>query len=106
LELSVVTNSEEHFKAANSRKEAQYGSLISNLEPAGFTALLATIEVGCLGHFLPTSVSNTGKVCHLQKNCVRNIFGEASKVVISGSYQIFNASSTELWNVTCLLTIA
>jgi len=33
----------------------------------GFTASLVIIEVGCLGHFLPTSVC---KVCHLQKNCV------------------------------------
>jgi len=31
LELSVVTNSDDHFKAASSRKEARYGSLISDL---------------------------------------------------------------------------
>ena len=52
LELSVVNNSEEHFKAASSRKEAQYGSIISDLGLAGFTASLVTIEVGYLGHRL------------------------------------------------------
>jgi len=58
LELSVVvTNSEEHFKAASSRKEARYGPLISDLELTGFTVLFAAIEVGCLGHFLLSSVS-------------------------------------------------
>jgi len=71
LELSVVTNSEEHFKAANFRKEAQCGSLISDLELAGFTASLVTIEVDCLGDFLPTSVFN---ICRVSEKIVSEIF--------------------------------
>jgi len=71
LELSVASyyNSEDHFKAE--KKLDMHGPLISDLELAGFTASLVTIEVGCLvGHFLQTTVTNICKVCHLQKNCV------------------------------------
>jgi len=69
LELSVVTNNEEHFNAASSRKEARYGPIVSDLELTGFGVALVTIEIGYLGHFLPTSISNICKICHLQKHC-------------------------------------
>jgi len=103
LEPSVVTNSEVHTKAASSRKEARYWPLVSDLELADFSVSLVTIEVGCSGHFLPSSVSNLCKVCHLQKNYV-HFFRQASKVTISYSYQIFNACSSKLWDVTNLLS--
>ena len=63
--ISVVTNDEEHIKAGSSRKEARYGPLVSDLELADFSVSLVTIEVACLGHFLPSSVLNLCKVCHL-----------------------------------------
>jgi len=50
FELSLVTNNKEHFKAASSRKEAQYGPLVSDLELADFSVSLITIEFGCLGN--------------------------------------------------------
>jgi len=67
LKLSVVTNREEHFVAASSRKVTHYGPLLSDLECSGLLVNLVTIEVGCLGHFLPSTVSNLCRVCHLQK---------------------------------------
>ena len=60
-----------------------YGPLFFDLELADFSVSLVTIEVGCLGHFLPSSVSDLCKVCHLQKNCVHTIFRQASEVAIS-----------------------
>ena len=78
MELSVVTNTEEHFVAASSRKEARYSTLLSDLEHTGLSVTLVTIEVGCLGHFLPSSISNLCKVCYLQKLPVRAIFEQAA----------------------------
>jgi len=34
----------------------EYGPLVSDLELTGFGVSLVTIEIGCLGHFLPTSI--------------------------------------------------
>ena len=73
MELSVVTNTEQHFVAASSRKEAHYGPLLLDLEHTGLSVTLVTIEVGCLGHFLP---SNLCKVCYLQKRPFRNVLSE------------------------------
>ena len=50
LELSVVTNTEQHFVAVSSRKVVRYGPLLSDLERTGLFVELVTIEVGCLGH--------------------------------------------------------
>ena len=105
LELSVVTNTEQHFAAASSRKVARYGPLLADLERTGLFVELVTIEVGCLGHFLPSTISNLCRVCHLQKCSVRAIFEEAAQVAISCSYKIFNAYSSELWDISELLTV-
>ena len=66
LELSVVTNREQHFAGASCTKVAHYGPLFSDLEHTGLFVELVTIEVGCLGHFLPSTISNLCRVCHLQ----------------------------------------
>ena len=105
LELSVVTNTEQHFMAASSRKETRYGPLLSDLEHAGLSVTLVTIEVGCLGHFLPSFISNLCKVCYLQKRPVRAIFEQAAQVAISWFYRIFNARASGLWDVTEFLTV-
>ena len=98
LELPVVTNTEEHFATASSRKVSCYGPLLSDLECTGLLVGLVTIEVGCLGHFLPSTISNLFRICHLQKYAVRSI------ISISCSYRIFNACSSDLWDVKELLT--
>jgi len=45
LELFVVTNCEEHFAAASSRKQSRYGPLVSDLACPGLHVDLVTIEV-------------------------------------------------------------
>ena len=72
LELSVVTNTQHHFLAARNRKEDRYGSLLLDLQHAGFLVDLVTIEVGCLGH-----ASNCYKVCHLPKSIYNTLHTSA-----------------------------
>jgi len=68
LELSVVTNIQHHFLAAKTHKEDCYGSLLSDLQQAGYLVDLATIEVGSLGHFIP----ETYTVTKLSSTCLKN----------------------------------
>jgi len=62
LEFSLVTNTEHHLLAARYHKGDCYGPLLNNLEQVGFSVNLVTIEVGCLGHFKPETVSKLSDV--------------------------------------------
>jgi len=55
LELTCPFNTTEHLHAAHERKSTkpEYELLISEL---GYSTLYSTIEIGCLGHFLSSSV--------------------------------------------------
>jgi len=53
--LSIVTN-REYFTAATA--PGKYGPSFSDIECAGLRVDLATIEVGYLGHLLPSTISN------------------------------------------------
>jgi len=103
LELSVVTNSQHHFVAAKTRKEDRYGSLLSDLQHAGYVVDLVTVEVGCLGHFMPETVSKLSTVCHLPKRSINQILQRAARVAISCSYRIFNSRTSLLWDVVDLM---
>ena len=104
LELSVVTNTEHHLLAARNRKEDCYGSLLTDLQQAGFSVNLVTIEVGCLGHFMPQTVSKLSDVCHLPKNTIRCILQQVARVAISCSYRIFNSRASTTCDVVDLFT--
>ena len=104
LELSVVTNTEHYLLAARNRKEDRYGSLLTDLQQAGFSVNLVTIEFGCLGHFMPQTVSKLSDVCHLPKNTIRCILQQAARVAISCSYRIFNSRASTTWDVVDLFT--
>ena len=76
---------------------------ILDLAHAGLSVQRVTIEVGCLGYFLPSSVTNVCRVCHLSEHSTRCMFEQAAQVAISCSYQVFNACSSKLWDVSELL---
>ena len=49
----MVTNTKRHFLAASHRKEDRYGSLLLDLQQAGLSDDLVTVEVDYLDHFMP-----------------------------------------------------
>jgi len=55
LEFICPFNSTEHLQAAWDRKSSkmEYRLLISELHRIGFPCQYVTIEIGCLGHYLP-----------------------------------------------------
>ena len=67
LELSVVTNTKHHFLAASHRKQDHYGPLLQDLKCTSLSIELVTVEVGCLGHFIPATVANCQK-CSINQN--------------------------------------
>ena len=73
----------------------------SNVLP-GLSVQLA-IEVGCLGHFMPETLANVARTCNLSKRKVRLLLERAAEIAISCSYRIFNARSSEQWDVNDLL---
>jgi len=95
---------EHHLLAARYRKEDHYGPLLNDLKQAGFSVNLVTIEVGCLGHFEPETVSKLSDVCHLPKNTTHGTLQQAACVAISCSYRIFNSHASLTWDIVDLFT--
>ena len=103
VELSVVTNTQHHFLAAKPHKEDCYGSLLSDLQHAGYLADLVTIEVGSFGHFILETVTKLSSICHLPKKLINRILQQAACVAIFCSYRIFNSRTSLSWDVVDLL---
>ena len=89
----MVTNTQCHFLAASNRKEDHYGSLLLDLQHAGFLVDLVTVEVGCLGHFMPVTVTKLSDVCHQLKNTIRCILQQVARVALSCLYKMFNSQA-------------
>ena len=103
LELSVVTNTKHHFLAVSHGKQDRYGPLLKDLKCTSLSVELVTVEVGCLGHFVPVTVAKLSEVFHQSKYSIRGILQQAAKVAISCLYRIFNARSSTSWYVIDLL---
>ena len=57
FELTIPSNTQQHLLTARARKEDRYASLLQDLLHTGLAVDLITIEIGCLGHFMPKTVS-------------------------------------------------
>ena len=66
----MVTNTQHHFLVARIHKEDHYGSMLLDLQYAGFLLDLVTFEVGCLGHFMPATVTKFSNVYYLLIRCI------------------------------------
>ena len=62
--------------------------------------------------FLPSSITNVCRVCHLSINVLQDVcFEEAARVAISYSYRIFNAHSSDVskllnfYSLYCMIVI-
>ena len=64
----MVTNTQYHFLAAGNCKEDYYGSLLLDLQYAGFPVDLVTVKIGCLGHFISMIITKLSNVCQEYNN--------------------------------------
>ena len=49
-----------------------------------------SIEISCLGHFMPDTISQVANACEMMKT-VRSLFEQAACIAVSCSYRIFNS---------------
>ena len=100
LELTVCGNTSEALKAANTRKSRKldYLHLVSDLQNKGWEVDYQTIEIGALGHHLPSAPASLStkwpKLCPLTW---KKILVDASTIAINCSQSIFLSRSTSPW---------
>ena len=104
FELTVPTNTQQHLLAARARKEDRYGSLLYDLQRTGLVVDLISIEIGCLGHFMPETLAQVNTACCVSKKTVRSLFEQAARIAISCSYRSFNSRASPEWDLLDLLT--
>ena len=86
LELTCPFNSAESLHAAHERKsgKSEYQLLLSELDHhLCYTSLYSTIEVGCLGHYLPNSVGALQTTIQQSATTCRIILDKAAQKAIS-----------------------
>ena len=104
FELIVPTNTQQHLLAARARKEDRYGSLLYDLQRTGLVVDFISIEIGCLGHFMPETLAQVATACCVAKKTVRSLFEQAARIAISCSYRIFNSRASPECDLLDLLT--
>ena len=101
IELTIPHNSLESISRArqrNSEKEA-YQLVLSDLEAKGLTSNLYTIEIGSLGHWLPSSRTALLKFATgLTKKDATKLMDTAACKVIKASQVIFRARTYSTWS--------
>ena len=101
IELTIPFNSPESLSKEKFRKGTKelYQQLLSDLESAGKQATLITIEIGSLGHSLPSCHKSLVRTLPniFMKSKVRTLFDSAAKIAISASYAIFLARKSPHW---------
>ena len=64
FESTVSTNTQQHL-AARAWKEDQHSSLQYDLQSSELTVKLISIEIICLGHFMPETVAQVAIYCYI-----------------------------------------
>ena len=58
-----------------------------------------SIEIGCLGHFMPETLAQVATACCVSKKTVQSLFQQAAHIV-----GIFNSRASPEWDLLDLLT--
>ena len=77
----------------------EYQLLISELDRLGFACQYATVEIGCLGHYLPETIGALQKTVQQSTAACRVILDKAAQKAIDSSQRIFLARNCVDWNV-------
>ena len=74
FELTIPTITQQHLLAARAWKEDRYGSLLYHLQCTGLVVDLISIEIGCLGQFMPETLAQVATACCVSKKTVQSLF--------------------------------
>ena len=102
IELTIPFNTPKSIANAHRWKEGKdnYNMLLDDLEARGFTSTFLAIEIGSLGHSLPSI--QKALLVHfpsLTKPGARKLLDEAGKLAFSVSHMIFLARREVCWNL-------
>ena len=81
--MTVPTYTQQHLLAARAWKEDRYGSLPYDLQCTGLVVDLISIEIGCLGHFMPETLAQVATASCVSKETVRSLFEQVARIAIS-----------------------
>ena len=72
------------------------------IQLSGLTVDLISIEIGCLGHFMPDTISQVAYTCQVMKKTIRSLF---QQVAVSFSYSLLGLGSigSSKLNFFCML---
>jgi len=77
----------------------EYQLLISELDRLGFACQYVTIEIGCLGHYLPETIRALQKTIQQSTAVCCAILDKAAQKAIDCSQRSFLARECVDWNV-------
>ena len=94
LELTICINTQSGFENSHVRKQSKshYIALANDLDAAGYSSDLMTLEVGSLGHFTKDAINSLQYTVPAISKAVANfILLELAKITILCSFQLFQA---------------
>ena len=88
-----------NIEAANSRKRERYEFLTSDIKDAGYQCYNLPFEIGSRGHVTRQNKITLGDLCNVTgvrkpQQVIRN----CSKIVLLGSYTIYNSRKSHEWS--------
>ena len=88
-----------NIEAANTRKRARYKFLTSDIEDAGYKCNNMPFEIGSRGHVTRNNRITLAELCHMTGvRKPQQVMRNCSKIVLLGSYTIFNARYSHDWS--------
>ena len=88
-----------NIEAANKRKRDRYEFLTTDIEEAGYKCSNLPFEIGSRGHVTQTNRNTLVHLCHVTGiKRAQQVIRNCSKLVLLGSYTIFNARTSNDWS--------
>ena len=93
-----------NIEAANARKRLRYEFLAADIEQAGYKCSNLPFEIGSRGHVTQSNRNTLVHICHVTGiRKPQQVMKNCSKIVLLGSYSIFNARHSNDWSGTAYL---
>ena len=87
-----------NIRAANTRKRARYEFLAADIKEAGYTCMNIPFEIGSRGHVTLSNRNTLLQICHVTGvKKIQQVIRNCSKLVLLGSYIIYNARNSQDW---------
>ena len=101
--IELTCPAEENIHDAKLRKETRYAELLTQIESAGWSTKLFTVEAGVRGCLSKTFLSTLRKL-GFSPRLAKSVCSKVSDVVSRCSYSIFQAYKGKLWTDPPLLS--